>query len=218
MTTTAEDPHVHDHPVRGRLNAGFFSLMGRYLEWLMRHHKPRVLAGLGGRALEIGPGVGANLRHYPPGTELLAIEPNRRMHPHLRRRADAAGVDLRILETGAENMADVPGASIDDVVSTLVLCTVDDPGRALGEIGRVLRPGGRFRFVEHVAAVPGSATETIQTAVRRPWRWFFEGCCVDRSTAELIESGPFHCVDYDRFSLRSPFIPANPAVAGVAVR
>lgn len=216
--TTDTDRHVHDHPIRGRVNAAFFNLMGGYLEWLMRHHKPPVLDGVGGCVVEIGPGVGVNLRHYPPGTELLAVEPNRRMHPHLRRHARVRGVDLRILETGAEQMDELPDDSVDDVISTLVLCTVTDQERTIHEISRILRPGGRFRFVEHVAAPPGSATRRVQDAVKRPWRWVFEGCCVDRPTGQLIEQGPFRSVDYESFRLRSPFVPANPAVAGIAIR
>lgn len=176
------------------------------------------MAGLGERVVEIGPGVGANLRHYRSGTELIAVEPNRRMHPHLRRHAGVAGIRLRILETGAERIDELAGGSVDDVVSTLVLCTVADPERSVQEIGRILRPGGRFRFVEHVAAAPGSFTRRVQAAVKRPWRWFFEGCCVDRPTGRLIDSGPFRSVHYEHFRMRSPFVPADPAVAGVAVR
>ena len=209
---------MHDHPVRGRANAAFFNATGGYLEWLMRHHKPRVMDGLGRRVVEIGPGVGANLRYYPTGTELVAVEPNRRMHPHLRRHARAADVDVRLVEAGAEHMDAVPDASVDDVVSTLVLCTVRDPARAMEQIARVLRPGGRFRFVEHVAAPPGSITRRLQDALKRPWSWMFEGCRVDRSTGQLLDQAPFRSVDYERFTLRSPFIPANHGIAGVAVR
>lgn len=217
VIATDIDRHLHDHPIRGRFNAGFFNVMGGYLEWLMRHHKPRVLAGVGDRMVEIGPGVGANLRHYPPGTELIAVEPNRQMHEHLRRHARRTGIELQILETGAERMDELPDDCVDDVVSTLVLCTVTDPDSSIREIGRVLRPGGRFRFVEHVAAPPGTATRRVQDAVKRPWRWLFEGCCVDRHTGQLIEEGPFRRVDYERIDLRSPFVPANPCVAGIAI-
>lgn len=218
MIIAATDRHVHDHPIRGRFNAGLFNLMGGYLEWLMRHHKPRVVPGVGDRVVEIGPGVGANLRYYAPGTELVAVEPNRRMHPHLRRHAAARGIELRILETGAEQMDELPDDSVDDVVSTLVLCTVTDPDRSIHEIGRVLRPGGRFRFVEHVAAAPGSATRRVQNRVKRPWKWVSEGCRVDRPTGQLIEQGPFRSVDCQRFRLGSPFLPVNSAVAGIAIR
>lgn len=139
------------------------------------------------------------------------------MHPHLRRRARKAGVELSLLETGGEAI-DAPDGSVDEVVSTLVLCTVEDPQRTVEEVARVLRPEGRFRFVEHVAAAPGTATRRIQRAVKRPWRWAFEGCHVDRHTGRLVEDGPFREVDLESFRMRSPFVPANPGVAGVAVR
>lgn len=214
--TDEQARYVHDHPVRGRLNAAFFLALGRYLDRLLRAQKREVLDGVGGRVLEIGPGVGANLPYYRPGTELIAVEPNRRMHPHLRRRARTAGIELTLLETGGEAI-DLPDDSVDDVVSTLVLCTVEDPTRTIGEVARVLRPSGRFRFVEHVAAPPASATERIQQLVKRPWRWAFEGCHVDRHTGRLVEDGPFRDVALERFRMRSPFVPANPAVAGIAV-
>ena len=211
------DAYVHDHPVRGRLNAGFFTLAGGYIERLLRGQKQEVFDGLGQRVVEIGPGVGANLRYYRPGTELLAVEPNRRMHPHLRRNAARAGVQLTLLETGAETV-DLADGSVDDAVCTLVLCTVTDPQRAVAEIARMLRPGGRFRFVEHVAAPPGTFTRSMQRLVRRPWRWAFEGCRVDQPTDEIVAAAPFREVSTTPFFLRSPFLPTNTGIAGIAVR
>lgn len=209
--------YVHDHAVRGRLNAGFFTLAGGYLEWLLGAQKRSALAGLDGRVLEIGPGVGANLRYYRPGTQLVAVEPNRRMHRPLTRHAARAGIELTLLETGAETI-DLPDGSVDDVVCTLVLCTVTDPRRALQEVARVLRPGGRFRFVEHVAAPDGTLAARVQRVVTRPWQWAFEGCRVDRPTEDLIRCAPFREVRCKGFRLRSPFLPTNVGVAGIAVR
>jgi SAM-dependent methyltransferase len=214
---TSQDLYVHDHSVRGRFNAEFFTIMGGYLDRLFDDHKSRVLDGLSGTVVEIGPGIGGNLGHYEPGTRLVAVEPNRRMHPHLRRRARASGIDLQLLETGAEAM-DLPDASVGDVVSTLVLCTVTDPVAALREIRRVLRPGGRFRFIEHVVGEDDTVVRRVQRIVRRPWRWLFEGCNVDRPTGRLIEDAGFRSLDMERFVLRSPFVPANPGVAGIAIR
>lgn len=210
-------PHVHDNALRGRFNAAFFTVLGGYVDWLLRRPKAAVLDDLGHTVVEIGPGVGANLRHYRRGTRLIAVEPNLRMHAGLRRNAEAAGVDLTVLTTGAEAI-DLPDASVTDVVSTLVLCTVTDPHTAISEIHRVLRSGGRFRFVEHVAAPSGTLVRRVQRLIRRPWKWVFEGCHVERDTAELVADAGFAALDIEPFRMRSPFVPANPGVAGIAVR
>ncbi|HET19319.1 MAG TPA: SAM-dependent methyltransferase [Chromatiales bacterium] len=109
-------------------------------------------------------------------------------------------------------------SSADLVVGTLVLCTVDDPERVLAEVRRVLRPGGRFVFVEHIAAEAGSGLRRVQEAVHGAWHWCFEGCNTQRETDRLIEAAGFREVRMEHYRLRSPFLPVNPQIAGVAVK
>jgi ubiquinone/menaquinone biosynthesis C-methylase UbiE len=104
------------------------------------------------------------------------------------------------------------------VLSSLVLCSVADPGQVLSEVRRVLRPGGRFVFVEHVAAAEGTPLRRLQRWVRGPWGWCFEGCSCDRDLAALVRAAGFGSVDIDSYRLRSPFLPFNPQIAGVATR
>ncbi|TPX00928.1 class I SAM-dependent methyltransferase, partial [Schumannella luteola] len=137
--------------MRGPFNATFFRLMGPAIERSLRARKRRVLAGLPAEVVEIGPGVGANLPYLPSGTTLVALEPNRQMHAGLRSAADRHGVRLELRERPAERTG-LPDDSADVVISSLVLCTVPDPGAVLAEIRRILRPGGSFRFLEHVVA------------------------------------------------------------------
>jgi SAM-dependent methyltransferase len=199
------------------MNALFFGLLDGTIDRLMRSHKLTVFAGLPPTVLELGPGVGANLRYLSPGTHLIAVEPNPAMHALLRRRAAAADVDLDLRTTVGERI-DVADASVDAVISSLVLCTVPDPSAVLAEVRRVLRPGGRYAFVEHVAAPEGSWLRRLQHAVRRPWGWFFEGCSCERDLRSVIESAGFDRTVITAYRARGPFLPANPQIAGVATR
>ena len=213
------DPTGFDHGAVSRFNAWFFATFERYINVIARRHKQAAFAGLDAACvLELGAGVGANLHHLRPGTHLIAVEPSRRMHDGLRRKAAAAGVQLTLLAHGAEDLP-LPDASVDEVICSLVLCTVVDPDRVLAEVRRVLRPGGRFRFVEHVAAPAWSPRRWLQRALRRPWAWLYEGCRLDRDTATRILAAGFAHVTVERERFRrSAFLPVNSAIWGVATR
>ena len=206
-----------DHGWRSRANAAFFSAIDRYAAYVSQWHKRVAFDGLTASSIvEIGPGVGANFAWYPAGATVWAIEPNMAMHPRLSERAADAGIDLRIVPTGAATLP-FEDSSVDCVVSTLVLCSVDDPHAAITEIRRVLRPGGTFRFVEHIAARPGRPRALLQRALRRPWAWLFEGCDLLRHTDTLIRTAGFDHVDlHHRRLRRSLFVPVNSVVAGIA--
>lgn len=218
MSGTSHDRPVafRPHPVRGPLNAVFFTVLDRYLDRLLHRRKAALFADLPPTVVEIGPGVGANLRYLPAGTRLIAVEPNPAMHARLIARAARAGIDLEVHPDGAERL-DLPDGSVDAVISSLVLCTVPDPARVLAEVRRVLRPGGRFLFVEHVAAAEGTALRGVQRAVRGPWSWFFEGCSCERDLRAVIDAAGFVATRIEAYRLRSPFLPANPQIAGVGV-
>jgi SAM-dependent methyltransferase len=203
------------HRGRGPFNAAFFGVLGPYLEWHLRQRKRRVFAGLPETVVELGSGVGANLRHLRPGSTLIAVEPNRAMHRRLRAAAERHGVRLDLRDRLAERTG-LPGASVDTVISSLVLCTVADPAQVLAEVRRILRPGGTFRFVEHVAARHGTPTRAVQRAVRRPWAWTFEGCSCERDLAGLLHAAGFARVDIEPYRLHTPFLPFNTQIAGVA--
>jgi SAM-dependent methyltransferase len=203
------------HGARGHFNAAFFSMMGPYIEWNVRHHKRRVFAELPDTVVELGSGVGANIRYLRPGSTLVAIEPNLPMHRRLRAAAERHGVRLDLRDRLAERTG-LPDHSVDSVISSLVLCTVTDPVEVLAEVRRILRPGGTFRFVEHVAARTGTPTRTLQRALRRPWAWTFEGCSCERDLAGLLRAAGFARVDIEPYRLHTPFVPFNTQIAGVA--
>jgi SAM-dependent methyltransferase len=219
MTDTpvlAEDiPAFEPHPGRGRFNAAFFRAAGPYLERAVRARKSRVFADLPREVVEIGPGVGANLRYLAPGTTLVAIEPNPYMHERLRSAAARRDVHLELFQHPAERTR-LDTGSIDAVISSLVLCSVHDPEAALAEIRRVLRPGGTFRFLEHVVAAPGTVTRAAQRALRRPWSWTFEGCSCERDLEAAVRGAGFAEVTVEHYRARTPFLPFNPHIAGIA--
>lgn len=204
------------HAARGRFNSAFFWVMGGYINWHLRHAKATAFAGLPSTVVELGAGVGANLRHLPVGGRLIAIEPNPHMHPRLRRAARSHGIVLEIRSVVGERI-DLPDASADVVISSLVLCSVSDPYAVLAEVRRILRPGGRFSFAEHVAAKPGTPTRWLQRVLRRPWAWVFEGCSCERDLASVIESAGFGTVDLGHHRIHSPFVPFNTHIAGTAI-
>lgn len=218
----AVQTHVHSrpsphNPVRSRVNAAFFHVMDRYMHWKYAKLKSRLFADLPPVVVEIGAGAGANLRYFRPGTRVIAAEPNPYMHPLLARRATRRGIELEILPGGAESL-DLPDASVDAVVASLVLCTVPHPDAAVREALRVLRPGGRFICIEHVAAPARSLIGRIQRAVYRPWRWFFEGCHTHRDTESVLARAGFSNVFVKRFTWRSVFLPVRPQIAAVCVK
>jgi len=216
MTNSAVHHAFALHPLRGRFNSMFFAVMGGYLNLHLHKRKSAAYAGLPQTVVELGSGVGANLRYLTTGTRLIAIEPNRYMHARLRRAAAKRGVDLEIRDVVAERI-DLPDSSADAVISSLVLCTVEDPAAVLAEVRRVLRPGGRFSFAEHVVAREHTPTRWVQRALREPWAWVFEGCSCERDLASVIESAGFATVDIQRYRIHSPFLPFNTHIAGTAI-
>jgi ubiquinone/menaquinone biosynthesis C-methylase UbiE len=218
MTTTER----RDSPEATRLstfNAWFFDSINGYANHIEDAHKQAAFDGIEpGRILEIGAGTGANFSYLPPRSMILALEPSLAMHPALERRAAEHGMDVQLLTEPAETMP-LEDNSVDTVICTLVLCTVDDPEAVLQEVKRVLRPGGTMCFVEHVAAHPASPRRWLQRVLLRPWAWLFEGCQLCRHTADAIEATGFGTVQMHlRKFRRSMFIPLDRAVSGIATK
>ena len=156
----------------------------------MRRRRGTLLRGARGRVIEIGAGTGLNIAHYPDGiAELALIEPEPGMRRRLARRLRRHARVARMVDASAERLA-LADASVDTVVSTLVLCTVDDPERALGEIARVLRPDGQLLFIEHVRA-SSRLLAACQDNLLQPWRRFAGGCRCNRPTVELMRACGF---------------------------
>jgi SAM-dependent methyltransferase len=219
MTETAHrarpEPVRRPHPIREWGNAKFFESMDWYMHRRLGARKQSLFADLPRRVVELGSGTGASLRYLARGSRLIAIEPNAHAHKALRRNAARHGIDLEIRDAHAESTG-LPNASVDAVICTLVLCTVADPRAALEEVHRILRPGGRFVFIEHVGSGRGPI-RALQRLLRHPWRWAFDGCCLDRDTAATITAAGFADVRIEHFRLGGMFVPVWPQISGVAV-
>ena len=155
----------------------------------LRDLRRHALAEASGDTLEIGAGTGLNHDLYPAAvTALTLTEPFEPMARQLREKAASVAIPVEVVEAPAESLP-FPDASFDTVALTLVLCTVAEPDRALAEIARVLKPGGRFLFLEHVRAEdPGLAR--WQDRLNPPWRVFGHGCNCNRDTLATIERSP----------------------------
>ncbi|HUI48386.1 MAG TPA: class I SAM-dependent methyltransferase [Acidimicrobiia bacterium] len=209
------EPVRHPHPVRAWANAKFFESLDWYLHRRLGARKKALLADLPPLVVELGSGSGASMRYLAPGSRLLAVEPNPHAHAALRRKAARYGIDLEICGVGAESTG-LATASVDAVICTLVLCTVEDQVAVLTEVRRILRPGGRFVFIEHVGSGPGPI-RAVQRLLRRPWRYVFDGCCLDRDTAATIAAAGFADARIDQYRLGGLFVPVWPQISGVAV-
>jgi SAM-dependent methyltransferase len=151
----------------------------------MRAARKELLGHARGRTVEIGAGTGLNLRHYPDDVdELILTEPDTAMRPRLEAKLRRRGRTARVVDAPAERLP-FEDRSVDTVVSTLVLCTVDAPDLALREIARVLRPDGQLLFIEHVRS-ESCALASWQDRLVKPWRAFARGCRCNRATGELI--------------------------------
>ena len=154
----------------------------------LREMRAELLRSARGRTLEIGAGTGLNLEHYPDAvTELVLTEPDphmaKRLRPTLEARSRVASV--QVIEARAEELP-FEAASFDTVVSALVLCSVPQPGRAVAEVRRVLKPEGLLLYIEHVRDREGTRRARWQDRLERPWGWFLGGCHPNRDTGRLV--------------------------------
>lgn len=182
---------------------------------IMGERKQALFQELRGDVLEVGAGSGANLAYFPAGIRWIALEPNLHMHPYLQQTAKEAGRAVAI-QSGTVEASTLPDASVDAVVSTLTLCSVEDPAQAMQEILRVLKPGGRFVFIEHVAATEGTRLRRVQDWIQPAWSFVADGCRPNRETGMLIENAGFAQVTMEHFHL--PIGVEGPHIAGSAIK
>lgn len=176
-----------------------------------------LLAQAEGRVLELGAGTGLNLGHYGPGvTRLTLTEPYEPMAKRLRTRLAEDGRDAEVIGVGAESLP-LEDGSVDTVVSTLVLCTVGSVEASLAEVRRVLAPGGRLLFMEHVRNTDPKRARS-QDRFNPIQQRIAGGCNCNRPTPDLIKAAGFTVsgMRTERFPRAYPVV--QPLVIGVATK
>jgi len=171
---------------------------------LVAEHRRQLLAAAAGEGLEIGFGTGLNLPHYPQAVrKITTVDPNVGMHKLAQRRIKQTKieVDLRVLSGERLPFDD---NTFDFAVSTFTLCSIANVVQALSEVLRVLKPGGRFLFLEH-GLCPDSNVQQWQRRLNWLQMRLADGCRLDRNIKELVAAQPFSSVEVNEFYLeRTP--------------
>ncbi len=181
----------------------------------LREMRRELLSRALGRTIDLGAGTGVNLDLFPAAvSELVMVEPDPHMLKQLRVKVgDRGGVE--VVQASAEELP-FADSSFDTAVFALVLCTVPDPDAALREAARVLEPGGRLLFIEHVRAGEAGLA-AWQDRFEKPWRFLADGCHCNRDTVATIESSSLRLeqVEQGRLPKAPPIV--RPLVSGSAV-
>jgi ubiquinone/menaquinone biosynthesis C-methylase UbiE len=159
---------------------------------MLREPRSRTLAPARGRVLEIGFGTGRNLTHYPPTVKRIeAIDPDPDLDRLSLPRIAHAAIAVDFHHLNAEHLP-FEDARFDTVVSTFTLCSIPDVVHALGEVRRVLKPGGQFLFLEHGRS-PDAKVARWQDRLNRAWMPLAGGCHLNRPMRELIGAAGLEC-------------------------
>lgn len=174
---------------------------------LLVPYRERVIGSAEGRILEIGVGSGLNLPLYGArAKEVLALEPDLQLVRMAQKKIERAPRPVHFFEASAEEIP-LEDGSVDTVVSTWTLCTIPDPDRALREMRRVLKPGGRFLFVEHGLA-PEPSVQKWQRRLTPLWEGISGGCHLTREIDRLVRGAGF-AVE----RLETGYLPGGPLSA-----
>ncbi|KAJ3700572.1 hypothetical protein LUZ61_004277 [Rhynchospora tenuis] len=188
-------------------------------------YKEKLFSNLRGtsskRVLELGVGTGPNFKYYANNSDLsiVAVDPNKQMEKYARSSATTAGLPVSNFNflRGVGEALPVEDDSVDAVIGTLVLCSVKDVDGTLREVKRVLKPGGLYIFIEHVAAEDGTILRFVQGVLDPLQQFVADGCHLTRETGKQIAA-----VGFSRISLNNAFLKSvslfGPHVYGVACK
>lgn len=182
---------------------------------ILPEHRRYLARDLSGTVLDLGVGTGAMFPYFGTGSneiELHGIEPDPYMRRQAEQKAEDRGIDIEIQEAGAESLP-YDDDTFDAVVASMVFCTIPDVDAALNEVARVLRPGGEFRFLEHVHSK--SSLGRIQDLATPVWRKLAGGCHLNRETSSAITThGGLDIVEIDRIDMGVGLV--RPFIRGTA--
>jgi ubiquinone/menaquinone biosynthesis C-methylase UbiE len=204
----------------GRLIAAIYDRLTEASEKAcLQQWRAELLRDLTGHVLEVGAGTGRNIPFYPAGlARLVLTEPDQYMRRKLSQKVRTQAPHRADLLDASLDALPFPAEAFDAVVGTLVLCSVPHPDKALGEIHRVLKPGGQYVFLEHVAAEDRPRRLRWQRRVEPFWKRISGGCHLTRRTADAIVAAGFTVADIRRESMRKAWPLVRPTIRGVARR
>lgn len=167
----------------------------------VQRQRAKIVPRASGRVLEVGIGTGRNLPFYDKTkvSELCGLDPAEQMHRLARKRVREAGIDVRLATLSAEEIPE-PAASFDTVVITFTLCSIAEPVKAVREMKRVLKPGGKLLFCEHGLA-PDASVQRWQRRLTPVWKPLAGGCHLDRDIPALLREGGFRIAELETMYL-----------------
>ena len=205
-----------------------FNVRKQFFAWMLKNgdeyshklygsYKRDLLAEIQGTIVEIGPGTGVNFQYLPAGINWIGIEPNEAFFSGLAKQAEEKGINFRLIKRDAVNIP-LPDNSADVVLITLVLCSVKRPTNVIAEVKRVLRPGGKLAFIEHVAARKHTNLRRIQNIFNPVNRIIADGCNCNRETWNYLQEAAFSDLQLSHLQMKGTLRLFSPHVMGYAVK
>jgi len=191
--------------------------MAKTEEACLKEWRYDLLQQVSGEVLEVGAGTGANIKLYSANvTRLVVTEPDQHMRKFLKAKIGNQQLENVSVTSGTADQIEAADESFDYVVSSLVCCSVTDLKACLREIRRVLKPGGGFVFLEHVAAADGSSRRRWQNIINPVWKTFMGNCHLNRETESAIVSLGFDIIQIERENMRNAPPLVRPTIRGIA--
>ena len=200
------------------LTAFFYDrIMAKTEAACLKEWRHGLLRQVDGEVLEIGAGTGANIKLYSDNvTRLVVTEPDKHMRKFLKEQVDNHGLENVSVTGQTAEQIEADDESFDYVVSSLVCCSVTDLKACLREIRRVLKPGGGFVFLEHVAAADGTSRRRWQNIINPVWKTFMGNCHLNRETESAIVGEGFDIIQIERESMRNAPPIVRLTIRGIA--
>jgi SAM-dependent methyltransferase len=175
----------------------------------------QLVGGLTGDVVEFGAGTGLNFAHYPSDVRVLASDRDPVMLARAIDRAREAKANVTLFVADAQGRIPLKDASADLIVSGLVMCSIPEPAVAVQEVARILKPGGTFRFMEHVRAGDGTFRGKFQDVINPLWLKISGGCNCNRRTVDVVEGAGFEVTSAMDFKLGPPHVAPHVLVEAV---
>lgn len=204
------------------------SFKKRFFAWMLKNgdvyshklygsYKKDLFHNINGLVVEIGPGTGVNFNYLPYGINWLGIEPNRAFYETLQKKAKEKGISATILPVDASQIP-LPDSSADVLLCTLVLCSVKNPASTIAELKRVIKPGGKLIFIEHVAAPKKTSLRLVQNIFNPLNRIIADGCNCNRETWTYLQEAGFTELQLSHHQMKGVFKFFSPHIMGRAIK